>query len=100
MFLGIKEYLPSGPLEIVATIFSTLAMIMFIVSAAIKNKKKVILNQSAAQMLLIFRFIEQEIINAREKNKKHNKIKTMIIVDEAHLCTTRSYVKSIGVNVI
>ena len=54
MFLGIKEYLPSGALEIIATVLSTLAMVMFIVSAAIKNKKKVILNQSAAQVFLIF----------------------------------------------
>lgn len=54
MFLGIKEYLPSGPLEIVATVLSTLAMVMFIVSAAIKSKKKVLINQSVAQVFLIF----------------------------------------------
>lgn len=61
------------------------------------NKNNVIAN---AQMLLIFRFIEQEVINARELNKKGLNLKTMIICDEAHLCTTRFYVKSIGVNVI
>ena len=54
MFLGIKEYLPSGPLEIVATILSSLAMVMFIVAAAIKNKKKVIVNQTIAQVFMIF----------------------------------------------
>lgn len=54
MFLGVKEYLPSGLLEIVATILSSLAMIMFIVAAAIKNKKKVIINQTVAQIFLIF----------------------------------------------
>ena len=54
MFLGIKEYLPSGALEIVSTILSTLAMVMFIVSAAIKSKKKVLVNQSVAQIFLIF----------------------------------------------
>lgn len=54
MILGIKEYLPSGALEIVATILSSLAMIMFIVAAAIKNKKKVIVNQTVAQTFMIF----------------------------------------------
>ena len=51
------------------------------------NKNNVVAN---AQMLLIFRFIEQEIINARELNKGGRNLHTMIITDEAHLCTTRS----------
>ena len=38
-------------------------------------------------MLLIFRFIEQEIINARENNN----IKTLIICDEAHLFIDPKY---------
>ncbi len=46
------------------------------------NKNNVVAN---AQMLLIFRFIEQEIINARELNKYGNDLKTMIIIDEAHM---------------
>jgi len=46
------------------------------------NKNNVVAN---AQMLLIFRFIEQEVINAREKNRNGGNIRTMIIADEAHL---------------
>ena len=61
------------------------------------NKNNTVAN---AQMLLVFRFIEQEIINARELNKNGKNLHTMIVCDEAHLCTTRSYVKSIGINVI
>ena len=51
------------------------------------NKNNTVAN---AQMLLVFRFIEQEVINARELNKQGKKLNTMIITDEAHLCTTRS----------
>lgn len=36
-------------------------------------------------MLLVFRFIEQEVINAREKNKGGANLHTLIIADEAHL---------------
>ena len=61
------------------------------------NKNNTVAN---AQMLLVFRFIEQEVINAREANKSGKNLRTLIIADEAHLCTTRSYVKSIGINVI
>ena len=46
------------------------------------NKNNVVAN---AQMLLVFRFIEQEIINARERNKNGEGLHTMIVVDEAHL---------------
>ena len=46
------------------------------------NKNNVVAN---AQMLLIFRFIEQEIINARELNKSGKNLHTMIICDEGHL---------------
>lgn len=46
------------------------------------NKNNVVAN---AQMLLVFRFIEQEIINAREQNKNGKNLRTMIIADEAHL---------------
>lgn len=45
------------------------------------NKNNVVAN---AQMILIFRFIEQEIINAREKNQSGSGIRTLIICDEAH----------------
>lgn len=61
------------------------------------NKNNTVAN---AQMLLVFRFIEQEVINAREANKSGKNLRTLIIADEAHLCTTRSYVKNIGINVI
>ena len=61
------------------------------------NKNNVVAN---SQMLLVFRFIEQEVINAREKNRNGKNLHTLIIVDEGHLCTTRSYVKNIGINVI
>lgn len=46
------------------------------------NKNNVVAN---AQMLLVFRFIEQEIINAREMNKTGKNVRTIIICDEAHL---------------
>ena len=46
------------------------------------NKNNVVAN---AQMLLIFRFIEQEVINARERNKGGANVRTLIIADEAHL---------------
>ena len=36
-------------------------------------------------MLLVFRFIEQEVINAREANKSGKNLRTLIISDEAHL---------------
>lgn len=46
------------------------------------NKNNTVAN---AQMLLVFRFIEQEIINAREQNKNGKNLRTMIVCDEAHL---------------
>ena len=46
------------------------------------NKNNVVAN---AQMLLVFRFIEQEVINARERNKNGVNLRTLIIADEAHL---------------
>ena len=47
------------------------------------NKNQVVAN---AQMLLVFKFLEQEIINRREKNMAMDNIKhTVIIADEAHL---------------
>ena len=46
------------------------------------NKNNVVAN---AQMILIFRFIEQEVINARERNKHGANLRTLIIADEAHV---------------
>ena len=71
-----------------STLETNSSIISFDFQSLFANKNNVVAN---AQMLLVFRFIEQEIINAREKNKKHNKIKTMIIVDEAHLFIDPNY---------
>ena len=46
------------------------------------NKNNVVAN---AQMLLVFRFIEQEVINARERNRNGANLRTLIVADEAHL---------------
>ena len=71
---------------------STLAVdadiINFSFQSLFANKNNVVAN---AQMLLVFRFIEQEIINAREANKYGKNLKTMIIVDEAHLYLDAKY---------
>ena len=66
--------------------FSTLEtnanLIDFNFQSLFANKNNVVAN---AQMLLVFRFIEQEIINAREANKNGRGLRTMIVCDEAHL---------------
>ena len=80
-----------------STLETHASLIDFNFQSLFANKNNVVAN---AQMLLIFRFIEQEVINARELNKNGKNLRTLIVCDEAHLCTTRSYVKSIGVNVI
>ena len=63
-------------------------IISFNFQSLFANKNNIVAN---AQMLLIFRFIEQEIINAREKNRNGDNIKTIIVVDEAHLFIDPSY---------
>ena len=63
-------------------------IINFSFQSLFANKNNVVAN---AQMLLVFRFIEQEIINAREANKYGKNLKTMIIVDEAHLYLDAKY---------
>lgn len=53
------------------------------------NKNNVVAN---AQMLLVFRYLEQEIINQREKNSSSNiKQRTVIVADEAHLFIDSKY---------
>lgn len=47
-----KQVFPETPLEWVATIFSTLAVIVFIVSATFKNKNKILIIQVLAHILL------------------------------------------------
>lgn len=80
-----------------STLETNASLIDFNFQSLFANKNNTVAN---AQMLLVFRFIEQEVINARETNKNGKNLRTMIVCDEAHLCTTRSYVKSIGINVI
>ncbi|MCD8307468.1 MAG: DUF87 domain-containing protein, partial [Clostridia bacterium] len=57
-------------------------MSVFNFQSLFANKNNVVAN---AQMLLVFRYIEQEIINAREMARAGQETRTMIIVDEAHL---------------
>ncbi len=65
-----------------STLETDAALIDFNFQSLFANKNNVVAN---AQMLLVFRFIEQEIINARELNRNGNNLRTMIICDEAHL---------------
>lgn len=58
------------------------SLIDFDFQSLFANKNNVVAN---AQMLLVFRFIEQEVINARERNRNGGVIRTMIVCDEAHL---------------
>lgn len=58
------------------------SLIDFDFQSLFANKNNTVAN---AQMLLIFRFIEQEIINARERNKGGANVRTLVIADEAHL---------------
>ena len=44
-----------------------------------------IVSKSYLSLFLVFRFIEQEVINARELNKNGKNLRTMIVCDEAHL---------------
>lgn len=65
-----------------STLKTDSGLIDFNFQSLFANKNNVVAN---AQMLLVFRFIEQEVINARERNRSGKNIRTMIIVDEAHL---------------
>ncbi len=66
----------------VSTLKTDADLIDFNFQSLFANKNNVVAN---AQMLLVFRFIEQEVINARELNKNGRNVKTMIVCDEAHL---------------
>lgn len=72
--------------------YSTLSVdsdiIDFSFQSLFANKNNVVAN---AQMLLVFRFIEQEVINAREINRGGKSLRTIIIVDEAHLFLDAKY---------
>ena len=65
-----------------STLHTEADLINFNFQSLFANKNNIVAN---AQMLLIFRFIEQEVINARELNKNGGNLRTMIICDEAHL---------------
>ena len=65
-----------------STLHTEADLINFNFQSLFANKNNTVAN---AQMLLIFRFIEQEVINARELNKNGGNLRTMIICDEAHL---------------
>lgn len=65
-----------------STLQANAALIDFNFQSLFANKNNVVAN---AQMLLVFRFIEQEVINAREANKIGKNVRTMIVCDEAHL---------------
>ncbi|MDR0697534.1 MAG: DUF87 domain-containing protein, partial [Christensenellaceae bacterium] len=58
---------------------------VFNFQSLLANKNQIVAN---AQMLLVMRFLEQEIINTRDKNKNlDDLIHTTIIADEAHAFT-------------
>ena len=65
-----------------STLETNANLIDFNFQSLFANKNNVVAN---AQMLLVFRFIEQEVINARESNRNGKNLHTMIIADEAHL---------------
>ena len=65
-----------------STLETNANLIDFNFQSLFANKNNVVAN---AQMLLVFRFIEQEVINARERNRSGKILHTMIIADEAHL---------------
>lgn len=65
-----------------STLHVNASLIDFNFQSLFANKNNVVAN---AQMLLIFRFIEQEVINARELNRYGKNLRTMIVCDEAHL---------------
>jgi hypothetical protein len=65
-----------------STLETHASLIDFNFQSLFANKNNVVAN---AQMLLIFRFIEQEVINARELNKNGKNLRTLIVCDEAHL---------------
>ncbi|MDR3185827.1 MAG: ATP-binding protein [Christensenellaceae bacterium] len=58
---------------------------VFNFQSLLANKNHTVAN---AQMLLVMRFLEQEVINTRDKNKNKDKlIRTVIVADEAHAFT-------------
>jgi type IV secretory pathway VirB4 component len=69
--------------------FSTLRpdnqLTVFNFQSLLANKNHIVAN---AQMLLVMRFLEQEVINTRDKNRNREElIRTVILADEAHAFT-------------
>ncbi len=71
-----------------STLSVNASLIDFNFQSLFANKNNTVAN---AQMLLIFRFIEQEVINARELNRFGKNLRTMIVCDEAHLFIDAKY---------
>lgn len=68
-----------------STLTTSSQFTVFNFQSLLSNKNTVVAN---AQMLLVMRFLEQEVINARDKNKSGDKlIRTAIVAEEAHAFT-------------
>ena len=67
-----------------STLTTSSNIINFNFQSLFVNKNNTVAN---AQMLLVFRFIEQEIINAKENSD----VRTLIICDEAHLFIDKKF---------
>ncbi len=72
-----------------STLTSDNVMTVFNFQSLFANKNNLVAN---AQMLLVFRFLEQQVINIREKNRSAKKPHRIVIVaDEAHLFIDPKY---------
>ncbi|MDR3186110.1 MAG: DUF87 domain-containing protein [Christensenellaceae bacterium] len=68
-----------------STLESNAEFTVFNFQSLLANKNQVVAN---AQMLLVMRFLEQEVINTRDKNRNSEKlVRTVIVADEAHAFT-------------
>lgn len=68
-----------------STLTTSAQFTVFNFQSLLSNKNTVVAN---AQMLLVMRFLEQEVINARDNNKTgENLIRTAIVAEEAHAFT-------------
>ena len=72
-----------------STLTSESVMTVFNFQSLFANKNNLVAN---AQMLLVFRFLEQQVINIRERNRTADKPHRIVIVaDEAHLFIDPKY---------
>ena len=72
-----------------STLTSDNIMTVFNFQSLFANKNNLVAN---AQMLLVFRFLEQQVINIRERNRSAKKPHRIVIVaDEAHLFIDPKY---------